>query len=308
MSTTVPHSNSDSVTHFRKETMRRLSFPITPERIEVLQRKARRIRATCVRMAFDGREGHLTSALSCVDLLVGLYGAWLRFDPKNRVNPNRDRFLFSKGHAATALYAVLADQGLFPPETLATYAKTDSPFPNHPCRKMLEWLEISSGSLGHGLGIGTGMAYSLGELGIDANVVVLMSDGECNEGSVWESAAFACAHRQDRLVAIVDNNNMQAVGRTDQLLGHTSFEDKFRAFGWAATTINGNDMGEILDTLSRVPLVAGKPTAIIAKTVGGKGVSFMEDKVAWHYRTPSQDELKTAFAELGESPLYGGLD
>ena len=276
-------------------------------RVHELERTARRVRATCVRMAFDGREGHLTSALSCVDLLVALYNGWLRVDPKDPLSPSRDRFLFSKGHAASALYAVLAAAGLVPPETLAQYAKADSPFPNHPCRKMLKWLEISSGSLGHGLGIGTGMAYSLALRGIDARVVVMMSDGECNEGSVWESAAFACAHRQDRLLAIVDNNNMQAVGRTDALMGHTSFEEKFRAFGWHAITIDGHDMRQIVEALARVPFSAGRPSAIIAKTVGGKGVTFMEDQTLWHYRAPSEADLAGACAELGEEPLYGAI-
>jgi transketolase len=286
--------------------MRERDGHLPPDRLRALNQKARVIRATCVRMAFDGREGHLTSALSCADLLVALYNGWLRFDPADRLSPTRDRFLFSKGHAASALYAVLADIGLVAPESLARYAKADSPFPNHPCRRMLEWLEISSGSLGHGLGMATGIAYSLAIRGSDANVVVLMSDGECNEGSVWEAAAFACAHRQDRLVAIVDNNNMQAVGSTEKLMGGASFEAKFRAFGWAATTVDGHDIGAVLQALNRVPFEAGRPSAIVATTVGGKGVSFMEDQVLWHYRVPSSDDLKAALTELGEVPLYAG--
>jgi transketolase len=233
-----------------------------------------------------------------------LYSGWLRFDREDASNVLRDRLLFSKGHAATALYAVYAHVGFVPPASLAQYAKGDSPFPNHPCRKMLPQLEMSSGSLGHGLGIGTGMAYSLARRGIDANVVVLMSDGECNEGSVWEAASFACAHKQSRLVAIVDNNNMQAVGRSDHLLGFTSFEDKFRAFGWNALTIDGHDLRQILETLQRLPFSADRPSAVIAKTRGGHGVRFMEDQTLWHYRVPSTDDLRRALAELGERPLY----
>jgi len=284
-------------------TMRR-HVDLSDGAIAALTRRARQVRATCVRMAHDGREGHLTSALSCVDILVALYGGWLRYDPRNAQRAERDRLLFSKGHAASALYTVFAAVGLVPPLSLATYAKTDSPFPNHPCRRMLPWLEISSGSLGHGLGMGTGMAYSLAQQRIDANVVVLMSDGECNEGSVWEAAAFACAHRQDRLVAIVDNNNMQAVGRTDRLMGFTTFEDKFRAFGWHAVTIDGHDLRQILETLNGVPLTAGTPTAIILRTTGGRGVSFMEDQTLWHYQPPSRADLERALAEIGEAPLY----
>jgi transketolase len=276
----------------------------SPEHVARLEQTARRLRATCVRMAHDGHEGHLTSSLSCVDLLLGLYSGWLRFDAGDPSNAHRDRLLFSKGHAASALYAVYAHAGLVPAAALGQYAKSGSPFPNHPCRRMLPLLEMSAGSLGHGLGIGTGIAYSLAHYGIDANVVVFMSDGECNEGSVWEAAAFACAHKQSRLVAIVDHNNMQAVGRTDRLLGFTSFEEKFRAFGWNAETIDGHDLRQILETLQRLPFGADRPSAIIARTCGGRGVSFMEDQTLWHYRVPSADDLDRAMAELGEAPFY----
>jgi transketolase len=270
-----------------------------------LQRQAKSIRATCVVMAFLGREGHLTSALSCVDILVALYSGWLGVSPDRLRDRHRDRFLFSKGHAASAYYTVLTEAGFLPKEELATYGKSGSRLPSHPCREMLPCLEISSGSLGHGLGMGTGMMYGMNLSGSRGRVVVLMSDGECNEGSVWESAAFAVAHKLDRLVAIVDNNNMQAVGRTDQLMGGASFEDKFRAFGWNARTVNGQDIGEILAALNDVPFKPGRPSAIIAKTVGGAGVSFMKDKTLWHYRVPSKDDLINALRELGEPPLIG---
>ena len=142
--------------------------------------------------------------------------------------------------------------------------------------------------------------------GVDARVVVLMSDGECNEGSVWEGAMFAAAKHLDRLLAIVDYNGIQAVGRSDELMGHTSLEQKFRAFGWAARTINGNDSSEIIAALDDFPFEPGRPSAIIAKTVGGAGVSFMEDQVLWHYRVPPADELQRALQELGEKPLHKG--
>jgi len=268
-----------------------------------LQRHARSIRATCVVMAYLGRQGHLTSALSCVDILVALYSGYLRVSPDRLRDPHRDRFLFSKGHAASAYYAVLAGAGFLPREELATYGKGGSRLPSHPCREMLPCLEISSGSLGHGLGMGTGMVYGMDQSGNRGRVVVLMSDGECNEGSVWESAAFAVAQKQDRLVAIVDNNNMQAVGRTDQLMGGASFEHKFNAFGWEARTIDGQDIGQILSALNDVPFKPGRPSAIIAKTTGGAGVSFMADNTVWHYRVPSKEDLTKALAELGEPPM-----
>jgi transketolase len=274
-------------------------------RIAILQRQARRVRATCVAMAFLGREGHLTSALSCVDILVALYSGWLRVSPDRPRDSHRDRFLFSKGHAASAYYAVLAETGFLPKEELTTYGKSGSRLPSHPCREMLRCLEISSGSLGHGLGMGTGMSYGMGLSNSRGRVVVLMSDGECNEGSVWESAAFAVAHNQDRLIAIVDNNNMQAVGRTDQLMGGASFENKFRAFGWEVRTVDGQDIDQILRVLDEVPFKPGRPSAIIAKTVGGAGVSFMEDNTMWHYRVPSKEDLINAIDELGEPPLVG---
>ena len=269
-----------------------------------LEVKARELRATCVQMAYDGREGHLSSALSCMDILVALYYRWLNLTPENVRDADRDRFIFSKGHAATALYAVMAARGFIEPALLETYAQTDSPLPNHPCTHSLDILETSSGSLGHGLGIATGMAYGMRLDGRDARVAVVMSDGECNEGSVWEAAMFACAHKLDKVLAIVDYNGVQAVGRSDQLMGYTSLEEKFRAFGWAARTVNGNDLGELDAALQDFPFEEGKPTAIIAKTIGGYGVSFMQDQVVWHYRCPPAEEVIAAFEELGVRPIH----
>jgi transketolase len=278
---------------------------LSAEHLAELDRRARQIRVTCIHMARDGHEGHLSSALSCTDLLVALFDGFLHVLPGAPHAPDRDRFLFSKGHACTALYAVLAERGFIPREWLSQYAKSDSPLPNHPCRHALPCLEISSGSLGHGLGTATGMLYGLRLAGnTTPRAVVLMSDGECNEGSVWEAAMFAAAHKLDRLVAIVDNNRVQAVGRSDEIMGHTSLEEKFRAFGWAARTIAGNDLRAILETLADVPFEPGRPTAIIARTTAGRGVPFMEDQVLWHYRCPSEEEVQRAEAELRQRPLH----
>lgn len=272
--------------------------------ISVLKKKATQMRATCIQMARDGKEGHLSSALSCLDVLVALYSGWLNVSAENPEDPARDRFIFSKGHAATALYAVLADHGFIPKEMLGTYAQSGSPLPNHPCKHSLPLVEMSSGSLGHGLGVANGMQYGFKVDGIKRRSVVLMSDGECNEGSVWEAAMFSVAHKLDNILAIVDNNNLQAVGRTDALTGFASFEDKFRAFGWSARTINGNNMAEIVQALADFPFEKGKPSAIIAKTTGAAGVSFMEDQTLWHYRCPSKEDVEKAFAELGEMPIH----
>lgn len=272
--------------------------------VATLERRARQIRATCVQMAHDGKEGHLSSVLSCVDILVALYFGWLNVSAEDPKNPDRDRFIFSKGHAAPALYAVLADRGFFPKDWLATYAQTDSPLSNHPCKHILPLLEMSSGSLGHGLGVATGMLYGFDIDHLSRRAVVLLSDGECNEGSVWESAMFAASHKLDNLLAIVDNNNLQAVGRNDVINGFTSLEEKFRAFGWASKTIDGNDIDEILAALSEFPFERGRPSAIIAKTTGGNGVSFMEDQTLWHYRCPSEEDLTRALVELDEKPIH----
>jgi transketolase len=275
------------------------------QRIQQLEHLARQVRASCIKMAHDGREGHLTSALSCTDILVALYGGWLKFNPARPDDPKRDRLLFSKGHAASALYATLAAHGYFPTDKLVEYAKSGKALPNHPCKLMLPCLEMSSGSLGHGLGIGTGLAYSHKLRGNTARTVVVMSDGECNEGSVYEAASFACARKLDNLIAIIDNNDMQAVGRTSKLLGDTSFEAKFSAFGWAARTIDGHDISQLLATLDALPFAEGRPSAIICKTTGGRGISFMEDQTLWHYRAPSADDLERALEELGVRPLHG---
>ncbi|CAO3383310.1 Transketolase, N-terminal section (EC 2.2.1.1) [Azospirillum argentinense] len=266
--------------------------------------RARRMRATCIRMAYDGREGHLKSTLSCIDLLLALYGTWLRVSPDDPRHPDRDRFLLSKGHGVTALYAALAEYGFMPPSLLDTYAQPGGALPNHACRHALPLLEISSGSLGHGLGMATGMAYGMELDGRGGRVAVLMSDGECNEGSVWESAMFAAARRLDRVVAIIDNNNMQAVGRNDEISGGMPLDDKFRAFGWAVRTIDGHDLPGIVATLRGLPFEPGKPSAIVARTVGGSGVSFMEDQMMWHYRSPSAEDVERALAELGVAPLH----
>lgn len=270
--------------------------------IAALERKARAIRATLVQMAFDGKEGHLSSSLSYVDLVVALYHTWLRVTADNPTDPDRDRFILSKGHGCTALYAILADRGFFPPARLWDYNLPGAGLPNHPCRHGLPILEMSSGSLGHGLGVATGMLYGLRLRGSPARAVVLMGDGECNEGSVWEAAMFAAAQRLDRLVAIVDYNGIQAVGRSDALMGHTSLAAKFEAFGWAAREIDGANMSGIVKTLAALPFTEGRPSVIVART--RMGISFMEDQVLWHYRKPSADELAHARAELGESPIH----
>jgi transketolase len=276
-------------------TSRQIDLPALAER-------AKRLRATCIKMSHVGKEGHLGGALTCIDILVALYHVWLNVSPEKPKAADRDRLFFSKGHACSALYAVLADSGFVTPESLNTYNTAGSPYPLHSCQHNLPVLEMSAGSLGHGLGIATGAAYGLRMDNNPARVVALLSDGECNEGSVWEAAMLAKAQKLERLIAIVDYNGTQSIGFTDDLMGHTSIEEKFRAFGWNASTIDGNDISEILKALDAITFDTGRPTAIVAKTK--KGVSFMENQIVWHYRVPPADEVARALEELGAAPIY----
>jgi transketolase len=269
--------------------------------VDNLVTKARQIRASCIQMAFDAQEGHLSSSLGYVDVLVALFYSWLRISPDQPRRADRDRFILSKGHGCSPLYAVMADRGFFPASLLRQYGQENSPLPNHPCVHALSALETSAGSLGHGLGLAAGMLYALRLQNAPGRAAVVMGDGECNEGSVWEAAMFAAAQRLDGLLAVVDYNGIQAVGKSDEIMGHTSLEEKFRAFGWSAVTVDGTDMPAILAELARFPRAPGKPSAIIART--RMGVSFMEDDVLWHYRKPSPDELARALAELGAQPI-----
>lgn len=272
---------------------------------ERLKKIAGRIRATCVKMAFDAKESHLSSALSCVEILTVLFGSFLNYCDGGKSNKSeRDRFIMSKGHGCSALYASMAAFGIFSSEKLREYSRTNSALPNHPCKYALPHLEISSGSLGHGLGIAGGILYALKlDHNATSRAVVLMSDGECNEGSVWEAAMFAAAQKFTNLLAIVDCNGTQAVGRSDVLTGFTSLEMKFRSFGWEAVSVNGNDIGALLEAFNNFPLSSRKPFVIIARTVSGAGVSFMENNQVWFYRTPSKDDLESALIEIGEEPF-----
>jgi len=220
------------------------------------------------------------------------------------VNPDwpdwseRDRFILSKGHACAALYAVLAENGFFPKEWLETYCQNGSRLVGHVTHHDVPGVEASTGSLGHGLSIGCGMALAGKRDNRSYRVFVLLSDGECDEGSTWEAALFAPHHRLDNLVAIVDYNKIQAFGRVKDVLDLDPLPEKWRSFRWAVREIDGHDFGQIEGALAKIPLEPSRPTCIIAHTTKGKGVSFMEDKVAWHYNAPNLEQLNQALAEL----------
>ncbi len=261
---------------------------------------AAEIRGSLVELS--GRNGvpHLASGLSCVDILVELYWRQLRVDPANPDDPDRDRFILSKGHAAPVLYVTLAKRGFFGEELLQTVGEDGSTLPEQPSPGSVPGIEAATGSLGHGLPLGVGLALGGRLQGREAaRVVVLMSDGECNEGSVWEAAMMAPALRLDRLTVIVDFNRWQATGRSPEVLAIEPLAEKFSAFGWAVSEGDGHDFRALAERLGAGPDPSGRPTAVIAHTVKGRGISFMEDDNNWHYRIPSETEIEAARLELG---------
>lgn len=260
---------------------------------------ARRIRVHCVQMTSRANASHIGSALSTADLLAALYARVLRFDASDPGWVDRDRFILSKGHACTALYSVLAEAGYFPIDALATFCQDGSPLVGHATHKDMPGVEVSTGSLGHGLPLATGMALAGRRDGRDYRVFVLLSDGECDEGSTWEPALFAPQHRLDNLVVLIDYNKIQSLGRVEDVIDLHPLAEKWRAFGWATEEIDGHDTALIEATLARVPFEPGRPSCIVAHTVKGKGVGYMEDKLLWHYRAPLGELLDEALLELG---------
>lgn len=242
---------------------------------------------------------HLGSCLSCVDILVALYFSKLKINPKDHKSPHRDRFILSKGHGAAALFQILAMKGFYPESLLNDYGEDGSIFAEHPpSPDYLPGIEAATGSLGHGLPIGLGMALSSMITGNSFNVYVLLGDGECNEGSIWEAATMAVAQKVENLTIFVDSNKWQATDRSADLAGHTSMKNKWSSFGWNSCEIDGNNMQEIINILSEKP-TKGIPTAVMLNTIKGRGVSFMEDNNNWHYRIPNEEEVRAAFKELG---------
>lgn len=257
------------------------------------------IRRESLRMVHRAKASHIGGALSMADLLAVLYARVLRVNPEKPNWKNRDRFILSKGHGTAAVYAVLAECGFFPKEWLDTYCQNGSKLAGHITSHGVPGVEVSTGSLGHGLPIGCGMALAGKREGKPYRVFVMLSDGELDEGSNWEAILFAPQHCLDNLIAIVDYNKIQAFGNVKQVLDLDPLADKWRAFRWAVREIDGHDYDQIEDTLSSVPFELGKPSVIIAHTVKGKGISFMENQLAWHYKSPNDEQLAQALAELG---------
>ncbi|MEW5724491.1 MAG: transketolase [Thermodesulfobacteriota bacterium] len=266
-----------------------------------LENLARRVRGRIIEMAYASSGSHVGSALSCADILAVLYGAVMRVGLSSLDHPDRDRFVLGKGHAASALYAVLAEQGFFPPELLSEYNRAGGRLPDHPAPGCAPGIEAASGSLGHGLSIALGLAAAARIQKRAGRVFVLLGDGECNEGSVWEAAMLASALRLGNLLAVVDFNKWQATGRSCEVCGLEPLAEKWRAFGWRAHEVDGHDIKALSAVFGRFPDPSGRPSVVIAHTVKGKGVSFMEDDNNWHYRVPDGQDRARALAELGLS-------
>jgi len=267
--------------------------------LEQLDLQARTLRARLVANSHRTGTPHLGSCLSCADILAALYFHVLKIDPKAPRDPERDRFVLSKGHAAPALFQILAMKGFYPEEWLDHYGEDGSVFAEHPpIPEKLAGVEAATGSLGHGLPLALGMALSARILGRNHRVYALLGDGECNEGSVWEAALFAPAQKLDRVTVIVDYNKWQATGRSDEITALGPLVDKWRAFGWDAVEVDGHDLGALTAALTPRETGSGRPRAIIAHTVKGRGVSFMEDDNNWHYRIPNAEEVAAARTEL----------
>ncbi|WP_264699557.1 transketolase [Micropruina sonneratiae] len=261
-----------------------------------LELSAARTRRRVLRMLQANPAGHVGGALSVIEILVALYRRAMRFGPDRVTDPQRDRFLLSAGHKALAQYAVLAEVGVVDDPVLDTYGRTGSALPGHPDLHKLPGIEANTGALGHGLPIGCGMALGARLRGYRSRVYVVLGDGELPEGSNWEAAAIAAHHRLDTLTAFVDVNGLQISGPTAQVLGMESIAAKFAAFGWAVVEIDGNDVAAVCDVLDRLPLSAGRPTAVIARTVKGKGLPGLEGTVASHYWKPTPEQLHAAIA------------
>ncbi|MEG2725808.1 MAG: transketolase [Eggerthellaceae bacterium] len=273
-----------------------------------LENKANALRIDIVDMIARAGSGHPGGSLSCTDILAALYlGQVLHHDAANPEDDARDRFILSKGHAAPALYAALAHAGYFPREELSTLRQLGSRLQGHPDSKKLPGVEVCTGSLGQGLSIAAGLACGLRLEGNDARVFTLLGDGECQEGQVWEAAMFAAHQHLGNLVAIIDHNGLQIDGCVSDVCSPEDIGVKFSAFGWEVASCDGHDMAAVMAALSAArEQKTGKPYVVIAETVKGKGVSFMEDKAGWHGKAPKPEEAAAARAELEEKGAHRG--
>jgi transketolase len=271
-----------------------------------LARKSIAYRKTILTIIKQANAGHTGGSLSCVDILNVLYNQVMNVSPQTMSSPDRDRYVHSKGHSVEALYTVLADRGFFPREELDTLCKAGSHFVGHPTRKV-PGIEQNTGALGHGLPVAVGMALGAKLDGRGYRVFTIMGDGELTEGSVWEASMSAAHYKLDNLVAIVDRNTLQITGRTEDVMRLDPLAQRFAAFGYAVREVDGNDVTALSELFAQVPFEPGKPNLVLAHTVKGKGISFIEDTAKWHHHVPTDQELATAIGELefSEQQLAG---
>jgi len=260
-----------------------------------LKKIAKEIRLRVLETVTRSNGPHIGSSLSAVEILTSLYFGIMKVNPNN---PNRDRFILSKGHAAAVLYATLAERGLFNKKDLKNYCKNESNLPGHSTKNCVPGVEVSAGSLGHGLPIGNGMALAGKKDKKNYRIFVLLSDGECDEGSTWEAILFAGHHKLDNLVAIVDYNKWQSFGRTKDVLDLEPFAQKWRDFKWGVKSVDGHDLEELVAAFKRVPFSKNKPSVIIANTIKGRGLPAMENTLESHYRSPTGEEFEAAVRRL----------
>ena len=270
---------------------------MTQEELIFLKKKAIERRMDIINMIYKAKSGHTGGSLSSVEILVILFYKIMRINPKNPRWEHRDRFILSKGHSVEVYYSILADLGFFPKEELENYCKYRSMLTGHPTTKV-PGVEVNTGALGHGLAVGIGMAIAGKMDNKDYRVYVLMGDGELDEGSVWEAAQIAAHYQLDNLVGIVDRNRLQISGDTEEVLKLENLVDKWASFGWQVIQVNGHDIEELVRVFERIPLVEKKPHLVIARTVKGKGISFIEGDKSWHHRVPNDEEYEKALEEL----------
>lgn len=271
--------------------------------VKALKKIALEVRKDIIEAVYSAKSGHPGGSLSIADILTVLYFNQMNIDEKKPDDPNRDRLVLSKGHACTALYSVLAEKGYFDKEDLKTFRKLGSPLQGHPDMNKIPGIDMTTGSLGQGLSASVGMAIASKMNKAGCKIYCILGDGEIEEGQIWEAAMSASKYKLDNLCVILDNNNLQIDGEIEKVGGMNNITEKFLSFGFNVVNINGHNIDEIIDAITTAKQTKGKPTIIIAKTIKGKGVSFMENKAEWHGKAPSEEEYKLAMDELNKAML-----
>lgn len=273
-------------------------MPVSDEKLNELKKICTQIRRDIVKMIYNAQSGHPGGALSSVEILVALYHHIMNHNSNNPNDPARDRFVISKGHASAVLYTTLASCGYFPKEMLMTFRKLWSPLQGHPVLQQPPGVEMTTGSLGQGLSYSIGIALAARIQKLSYRVYCLLGDGELNEGQIWEAALFAAHHKIDNLIAFIDRNYIQQTGVTEEIIKLDSISEKFKSFGWHTFEIDGHNIKEVIETVEKAKEIREKPVVIVARTVKGKGVSFMENNVNFHGKAPNEKEFQQAMKEL----------